>query len=748
MLTPRPAPVDTPRDATGTGGAPVMTTHVRRFARRAAIDPAEARLSGSVSGVLFMIGGFTAAILSVVPGVSHAHLVWLLAASGVALAWGACSLWAIDWRKVPRWLIHASGGAGFLLVAIAIASSGGATSPAWIYLFFLTVFAGYFYRRPIVFGYLLACVAIHALPLLYDSRAPHDSFLGEFVIAAPAYLVLGGAIVVGKTLMVKLRSRAEQLAAEQGSLRRVATAVVESEDSERIYELVAREAAALLGAGAAGILRFDGEAQATVMGAWADREGGRYEPGSVVPVRPGSDVARARETNKPIRIDGHSGDSPVARLGYSTSIVAPVRVGGKSWGVLVAAATESSELRSDDEERLLEFGDLLATAIASIEDRAKLAAQASTDPLTGLANHRTLQERLAAEVARAVRHSESVSVALIDIDHFKQANDVCGHEAGDAMLVRVARCLSSLARAEDTLGRAGGDEFAWILPETTREQALVAVERARRMIAATTHQPYRITLSAGICDTSVTDDPSELLHFADGALYWSKAHGRNQCWIYDPAVIDELSAQERAERLERSQALLGLRALARAIDAKDPATREHSERVSALVGQLAHTADWPPERALLLSEAALVHDVGKIGVPDRVLRKTKPLTIAERQQICEHAELSARIVEGVLAPEQVEWIRTHHERPDGEGYPDGLTDDEIPEGGALLAVADAWDVMTVSRPYSLPKTVEEALGECVRLTGRQFTGGAVAALLNLHAAGQLVREDEALARSA
>src|SRR5437763_5297753 len=128
------------------------------------------------------------------------------------------------------------------------------------------------------------------------------------------------------------------------------------------------------------------------------------------------------------------------------------------------------------------------------------------------------------------------------------------------------------------------------------------------MIAATTHQPYRITLSAGICDTSVTDDPSELLHFADGALYWSKAHGRDQCWVYDPEVVAELSAQERAERLERSQALLGLRALARAIDAKDPATRQHSERVATLAAKLARTVGWPAERVMLLSEAALVHD--------------------------------------------------------------------------------------------------------------------------------------------
>jgi diguanylate cyclase (GGDEF)-like protein len=409
--------------------------------------------------------------------------------------------------------------------------------------------------------------------------------------------------------------------------------------------------------------------------------------------------------------------------------------------VLAVTAAAEQRLSPADDQRLMQFGDLLATAIASIEDRAKLADQASSDPLTGLANHRTLQQRLAAEVARAGRHRRPLSVAVIDIDHFKQINDIAGHEAGDEMLVRVARCLGELARTEDTLGRVGGDEFAWILPEATREQALVAVERVRHLISTVVPDRYRMTVSAGICDSRVTTDPAELIRFADGALYWSKARGRDQCWIYDPATVDELSAQERAERLERSQALLGLRGLARAIDAKDPATQQHSERVSVLVGKLARTAGWPLERARLLSEAALVHDVGKIGVPDDLLRKVEPLTPGERTQITYHAELSARIVDGVLAPEQVEWIRMHHERPDGDGYPHGITEDEVSEGAALLAVADAWDVMTVSRSYSLPKGVEEALEECIELVGSQFTERAVAALRALHESGDLWQEE-------
>jgi diguanylate cyclase (GGDEF)-like protein len=630
-----------------------------------------------------------------------------------------------------------------VIISLAIASSGGVESPAWVYLFFVVVFAGYFYRRSVALMYLFACVAVHALPLLYDPRALHGAFVAQLATAGPSYIVLGAVIVAGKSRMWRLRSRAEQLATEQGALRRVATAVVGGEPAEKIYELVAFEVAGLLRGGAAGILRL-GSDSATVIGSWADHAGGRYVPGTVVPVRPGGDVEQAVSTGLPVRIDNHAPNSPVDRLGYSASIVAPVRVAGRIWGVLAVTAAAPGWFKAEDEERLMEFGDLLATAIASIEDRAKLAAQASSDPLTGLANHRALQRRLSSEVARAVRHGTTLSVAVIDIDHFKQINDSGGHEVGDEMLERVADCLSRLARTEDTLGRVGGDEFAWILPETAREQALVAVERARRMIAATMPRPYRITVSAGICDTNVTHDPAQLVHLADGALYWSKAHGRNQCWIYDPAVINELSAQDRAERLERSQALVGLRALARAIDAKDPATRRHSERVSQLVGRLARTVGWPPERAGLLCEAALVHDVGKIGVPDVLLCKPAPLTESEREQIKAHAELAARIVEDVLAPEQVEWIRTHHERPDGRGYPRGLRGAEIPEGAALLAAADAWDVMTVSRSYSLPKPPDAALAECVDLVGRQFTKTAVAALVQLHAAGELAAQDRGL----
>ncbi len=717
------------------GANSTSTPWLERAAALSAVESEERALAGTVSGLLYLIGGLTLALFVVLPGVAHSHPGTILMLAGVDCVWGACAVGLVDWRRAPRWLIHVTVAFGYVMVIVGAVASGGALSPAWTYLFFIAVFAAFFFPPPVAIVYLVGCVVVRSLPLVDDAHVLHNTFLAQLIVSTAAYVVLGGAIIAGKRLNASLRVRAELLAAEQSSLRRVATAVVGGEPPEAIYARVSVEAAALVRAGAAGILRLEEPGTLMVLGSWADRRGGRYIPGRTVPVMPGSDIDLALTERRAVRIDCHTPLSPVSELGYRSSIVAPIDVDGHIWGVLAVCAAQPGQLTADDEQRLVEFGGLLATAIASIEDRQKLATQASSDPLTGLANHRTLQHRLDVELARAKRHGGILSVAILDIDHFKQINDTGGHDTGDDILVRVARELSGLARAEDTLGRMGGDEFAWILPETTREEALVALERARRAVSSAAPAPLRVTISAGICDSRVADEPSELLRLADGALYWSKAHGRNQCWVYDPAIVAELSAQERAERLERSQALIGLRALAKAIDTKDPATRQHSERVAEIAAQLAVAAGWSQELALQLSEAALVHDVGKIGVPDAVLCKVEPLTADERIQLQAHAELSARIVDGVLSPEQVEWVRTHHERPDGNGYPQGLR--RIPDGGALLALADAWDTMTAGRPYSASKSADDALAECVGLAGVQFVPRAVQALVKLHGRGQL-----------
>lgn len=326
---------------------------------------------------------------------------------------------------------------------------------------------------------------------------------------------------------------------------------------------------------------------------------------------------------------------------------------------------------------------------------------------------------------------------MIDVDNFKEINDRHGHDCGDAVLRFVAECMRAVVRASDTVGRLGGDEFMWILPDTNSSDAVKAVERARELIAHGGASLDVATTSVGICDTFSTSDRAELVRRADIALYASKASGRNQVTLYDAEVAEALDAEAREAWFERSQALSGLRALARAIDAKDPDTNEHSERVAQFVGLLAQAGGWSDDRVARLREAALVHDVGKLAVPDALLTKPGQLSDGERLQMNEHVALSARIVGSVLSEEQVGWIRGHHERPDGTGYPAGLSAEEISEGAGLLALADAWDVMVAGRIYCPAKSVEEALAECIALAGRQFTVAAVAALRALHASGGL-----------
>jgi HD-GYP domain-containing protein (c-di-GMP phosphodiesterase class II) len=174
------------------------------------------------------------------------------------------------------------------------------------------------------------------------------------------------------------------------------------------------------------------------------------------------------------------------------------------------------------------------------------------------------------------------------------------------------------------------------------------------------------------------------------------------------------------------------------VDARDPSTRLHSERVADLAVRIAAEMGWTAERQGLLHEAALVHDVGKIGVPDAVLFKASRLTDPEFAQIREHSTLGAQIVADVLSEEQVSWVRSVHERADGRGYPEGLRGDRIPGGARILAVADAWDAMTSARPYTAPLSAEHAAEECRREAGRQFDADAVAALERVREAGRLV----------
>jgi putative nucleotidyltransferase with HDIG domain len=168
--------------------------------------------------------------------------------------------------------------------------------------------------------------------------------------------------------------------------------------------------------------------------------------------------------------------------------------------------------------------------------------------------------------------------------------------------------------------------------------------------------------------------------------------------------------------------------LARAVDAKDPSTRRHSDRVADLAAAIARELGWSEPDCALLHEAAVVHDVGKIAIPDQILFKPAQLTEQEYATVKDHSRIGAEMLDGVLRPEQVAWVRHHHERWSGGGYPDGLAGVRIPEGARIISVADAWDAIISVRPYGTTRSVDEAIIECRLHAGTQFWPVAVDAL--------------------
>lgn len=210
---------------------------------------------------------------------------------------------------------------------------------------------------------------------------------------------------------------------------------------------------------------------------------------------------------------------------------------------------------------------------------------------------------------------------------------------------------------------------------------------------------------------------------------------------YSPDVVEELSADERAARLERQQALNAVHALARAVDAKDPYTQLHSERVADIAVRLALELGWTARRLAELREAAVLHDVGKIAVPDAILTKPSGLTPEEFSLVREHPGRGAEIVAEALSAEQAAWVRGHHERFDGRGYPDGLAGDAISDGARVMAIADAWDAMTSDRPYRTGLPAMRAIEICWAEAGAQFAPEVVAALEALWAQGAVPHAD-------
>ena len=345
----------------------------------------------------------------------------------------------------------------------------------------------------------------------------------QLLLVQAFVLVLGTTTLVLAVLreetgraMRRLRfseTAATTLATEHASLGTVATAVARQTPPAEMFELVSAEAAKLLDQREVVVIRGTPPEQPTVLGGWRD-DGSQPEVGDPM---------------------------------CNGCVSAPIVVDGSEWGRLCAPSlqpNEDAEQIRAAEATLTRLAGLLGLAIGNAEGRQQLLHQASTDALTGLANHRTFHERLGEEMARCRRYNRPITVAMLDIDNFKEINDTAGHLVGDKVLAAVAHRIVTVMRADALVARVGGDEIGVILPECDAGTAARAVERAR---AAVSERPIgdvgTLTMSAGLCDNVYASTANRILQLADEAMYFAKAHGGNACVSYVP---EELSVSDEA----------------------------------------------------------------------------------------------------------------------------------------------------------------------------------------------------------
>jgi diguanylate cyclase (GGDEF)-like protein/putative nucleotidyltransferase with HDIG domain len=363
----------------------------------------------------------------------------------------------------------------------------------------------------------------------------------------------------------------------------------------------------------------------------------------------------------------------------------------------------------------------------------QLTDAASTDPLTQLHNRRGFHTALEVELARADRSGRPVSLVLGDCDFFKQLNDRLGHHAGDEALLAIGRMLAGEKRRTDVAARIGGEEFALILPESDQHAALMVAERLRTRFAALfAADQVPLTMSFGIATYpahAVADN--ELLRAADDALYAAKTLGRDRSVIYSAEIEGILAAGREGSDARKQAQLATVLNLAEALDMRDTGTAKHSQTVGRYSEEMARRLGLEPERVDRIRIAGVLHDIGKIGVADSILRKPGALTDEEFEAMRKHPEIGARILGGTGLEDIRQWIIAHHERPDGRGYPHGLAGDQIPLEARILAVADAYEAMTSDRVYRKAIGEEAARAELRRGAGGQFDADVVAAFLEV-----------------
>jgi diguanylate cyclase (GGDEF)-like protein len=355
----------------------------------------------------------------------------------------------------------------------------------------------------------------------------------------------------------------------------------------------------------------------------------------------------------------------------------------------------------------------------------QLAAQVRTDTLTRLGNRRAFEDDLGTTIASRAETAQPFTLLALDLDGLKKINDRNGHPAGDVQIRKVADCLREVVGVDGGVYRTGGDEFMVILPG---RRAWHGLNLAAKIDQVTRVRTGARAVSIGLTESIETEGRHLLMNQADIALYEAK-RTRLSAVAYHPGLSPAVDGN-RDDLPSHDQRALAA-ALARAVDAKDAGTRSHSETVAQLCVAIGERLQVEPTRLERVRLAGLLHDVGKIGVADAILLKPDTLAPDELSAMTEHVDIGHAILLAAELPIEAQWVLHHHERIDGHGYPSGLSGASIPVESRIIAVADAFEAMTGTRPYREAVSVEEAIVELQANSGTQFDSRCVGALIDV-----------------
>jgi diguanylate cyclase (GGDEF)-like protein/putative nucleotidyltransferase with HDIG domain len=367
--------------------------------------------------------------------------------------------------------------------------------------------------------------------------------------------------------------------------------------------------------------------------------------------------------------------------------------------------------KQEEIERLQTSLDEARRRIAALE--GELRVRRISDPLTGLPLLEVLESRLDAEIERSRRHGQPLTVAVVDVDGFRAINAHHGRQVGDQVLTAVGRLLDDQTRTNDVTSRSGADEFVVLLAETRADEGLQAFERYfLEFEHIDVGEIEAVTVSVGIAQWERGMTSGQLLATAGARVDVARSLGGGRAAATDDA--------ERPADQPRAQGDV-IAALAEALLERDRYTGEHSESVVDLVEAVARGLALSTSEVDQVRAAALLHDIGKVAIPDEVLNKPGPLDDDQWKVMREHPVIGERILRAIPGMGPIARIVRHeHERFDGNGYPDGIGGDQIPIGARIILACDAYHAMTSDRPYRKGMSHADAVAELAENAGTQF----------------------------